>query len=46
LKGILPTSHSFQGGERLILFQIGLFGSIEETNASLEENQYVRSRRI
>jgi hypothetical protein len=25
LKGILPRSHSFQGGERFILFQIDLF---------------------
>jgi hypothetical protein len=24
LKGILPASHSFHGGERLILFSMGL----------------------
>jgi hypothetical protein len=36
LKGILPGNHSFQGGERLILFQIGLFSKIEETHISLK----------
>jgi hypothetical protein len=25
LKGILPANHSFQGGDRLSLLQVGLF---------------------
>jgi hypothetical protein len=33
--GILTASHSFQGGEGLILFQIGLFSCVEEMYVSL-----------
>jgi hypothetical protein len=33
---ILPSIQKLQGWERLILFQIGLFSYIEETNVSLE----------
>jgi hypothetical protein len=29
-----------QGGERLILFQIGLFSYVEETNVSLERTPF------
>jgi hypothetical protein len=36
LKGIIPGNHSFQGGERLILFQIGLSSRVEETHVSLQ----------
>jgi hypothetical protein len=36
LKGILSANHCFPGGERLILFQIGLFSSVEETRVSLQ----------
>jgi hypothetical protein len=47
LKGILPANHSFQGGEKLILFQIGLFNKIEETNEFFENKPIsVRSRSI
>jgi hypothetical protein len=35
-KGILPENHSFQGGERLILFQNGLFSRVEEMHISLQ----------
>jgi hypothetical protein len=36
LKGILPANLSFQGGDKLILFQIGLFSYVEETNLSVQ----------
>jgi hypothetical protein len=36
LKGIIPGNHSFQGGERLILFQKGLFSRVEKTHVSLQ----------
>jgi hypothetical protein len=36
LKGVLHANHGFQGGERLILFQIVLFRCIEETHISLQ----------
>jgi hypothetical protein len=36
LEEILPANHSFQGGERLILFQIGLFSNVEESHVSLQ----------
>jgi hypothetical protein len=35
LKGILPENHSFQGGDRVSLLQIGLFSSVEDTLVSL-----------
>jgi hypothetical protein len=35
LKGIIPGNHSFQGVERFILLQIGLFNRVEETHVSL-----------
>jgi hypothetical protein len=35
LKGLLPANHSCQGGEMLILCQIGLFSWLEETLVSL-----------
>jgi hypothetical protein len=41
LKGILPANQSFQGGEGLIFFQIGLYMSAEETPLSLEREQSV-----
>jgi hypothetical protein len=34
LKGILHVNHSFQGGKRLKLFQIGLLSCIEDTQVS------------
>jgi hypothetical protein len=43
LKGIVSTYHSFQGGRRLILFQIGLFSWLEETQVPLQGNFYFRS---
>jgi hypothetical protein len=36
VKGILTANHIFEAGERLILSQIGLFSSVEETHASLQ----------
>jgi hypothetical protein len=33
---ILPATKSFQGGEKLILFQIGLFSWVEETHLGLQ----------
>jgi hypothetical protein len=36
-KGILSVNNSFQGGGRLILFQIGLFTYAGEINVSLEK---------
>jgi hypothetical protein len=36
LTGILPENQNFQGGERLILFQIGLFVFVEVTRVFLE----------
>jgi hypothetical protein len=36
LKGILPANKKFQGGERLILFQIDIFCKVEEIQLSLE----------
>jgi hypothetical protein len=44
LKGILPVNHVFQGEERLILFQIGLFSCAEETHVSLEENHLCKKQ--
>jgi hypothetical protein len=41
LKGILPANHSFQGGERLISLQIGLFSKFEEIHVSLERKPSV-----
>jgi hypothetical protein len=41
VKGILLASPSYQCGERLILFQIGLFSQVEETHVPLERNQFV-----
>jgi hypothetical protein len=38
LKGICPANQNVHGGERLILFQIGLFSWLEETHVYLEEN--------
>jgi hypothetical protein len=35
LKGMSPSILSFQGGERLILFPIGLFSFVEETRVYL-----------
>jgi hypothetical protein len=35
VKGILPAYHRFEVGDRLVLFQRGLFSSVEETHASL-----------
>jgi hypothetical protein len=39
LKGILPVNHSFQGGEGLNFFKIGLFSRIEIHMYLLEDNQ-------
>jgi hypothetical protein len=41
LKGIVPENQSFQGGEKLILIQIGLFRWFEEIHASLERKPFV-----
>jgi hypothetical protein len=41
LKGILPANKNFQGGERLILFQIGLFCLLEEIHISLKRKPSV-----
>jgi hypothetical protein len=30
MKGILPDNHSFQGGERLMLFQKGLSSNLKK----------------
>jgi hypothetical protein len=35
LKGILSANHSFEWGDRLILFPIGLFSEVKEIHASL-----------
>jgi hypothetical protein len=40
-QGILPATFVFQGGERLILFQIGLFSCVEETHVSLQRQPCV-----
>jgi hypothetical protein len=36
VKGMLPTNYTFEAGERLILLQIGLFSSTEETHVSVK----------
>jgi hypothetical protein len=41
MKGILPENHSFQGRERLILFQICLFTYVEETHVSFQRKRSV-----
>jgi hypothetical protein len=41
LKGIHTASQSFQGGQRLILFQIGLSCYAEDTDVSIKENPHV-----
>jgi hypothetical protein len=38
---MLPANHSFQGGERLILFQMGPFNKVEEKNVTLERKPFV-----
>jgi hypothetical protein len=47
LKEILPAHKKFQGGERLILFQIDIF-STDEKNTSIcpKKDIYARSRSI
>jgi hypothetical protein len=44
-KEIFHANHSFQGGERLIFFQIGLFSKVEETHVSLERKPTVLEAR-
>jgi hypothetical protein len=39
LKGILPANQNFQGGERLIYFQIDLFSQVEETHKYLQKKK-------
>jgi hypothetical protein len=39
-KGILPASQSFQVGDRLILFQIGVFRLLEETHVSVQRETF------
>jgi hypothetical protein len=41
LKGILLANQSFQGGEKLILFQIGISSYVEVTHVSLERKPSV-----
>jgi hypothetical protein len=41
LKVIHPSIHSFQDGERLVLFHIGLFSLVEETHAYLQRKPSV-----
>jgi hypothetical protein len=41
MKGILLANQSYQGGERLILFQIGLSILNEETHVSCERKTCV-----
>jgi hypothetical protein len=41
LKEILPVDKNFQGGEVLLLLNIGLFSEIEETHVSLERKPSV-----
>jgi hypothetical protein len=41
LKGTLPSNKNFPGGERLILFLVGLFSLVEETHVSLEKNPFI-----
>jgi hypothetical protein len=41
LEAILSTNENFQGGEKLILFQIGLFSQGEETHASFDRKPSV-----
>jgi hypothetical protein len=41
LKGIFPENHSFQGGERLILFLIGPLIWGDETHVSLQRQSSV-----
>jgi hypothetical protein len=36
LEGMLPANHSFQCGEMLILLQIGLYSSVEETHVPFQ----------
>jgi hypothetical protein len=36
MKGILPAKNNVQGGERLILFQIGIFRRVIKIHVSLE----------
>jgi hypothetical protein len=38
---ILPENRSFQGEEKPILFQIGLFIGFEETHVSLQRQPFV-----
>jgi hypothetical protein len=41
MKGILPAKKNVQGGERPILFQIGIFSTVDETHVSLKRKPYV-----
>jgi hypothetical protein len=41
VSGIHPSNHSFQGWERLIFFQIGLFSWLEETHVTLQRQPFV-----
>jgi hypothetical protein len=41
LEGIPSPTWVFQGGDRLSLFQIGLYSRVAETNISLERNPFV-----
>jgi hypothetical protein len=38
LEGILLANHGFQSGERFILFHVGLFRQVEETQISLQKH--------
>jgi hypothetical protein len=40
-QGLLPAKHSFQGGEKLILFQMGLYSYIQETHVPLKRKPSV-----
>jgi hypothetical protein len=41
LKEILPSKQNFQCGERFLLFQIGHFRKVEETDVSLKRKRTV-----
>jgi hypothetical protein len=41
LNGILPENQNFQGGDSLILFQIGVFSLVEKTHVSVKRKPCV-----
>jgi hypothetical protein len=41
LKAIFPANLTFQGGDRIIFLQIGIFSKVEETHVSLGRIQSI-----